>query len=78
MSTDACDVSPQTAADAGMGAGERVRVPSQDVAGRVKWRELTLSRQRELLRREYEYEKAAFRQAAETMGVDRKVKRGEC
>ena len=39
---------------------------------------LSLSRQRELLRLEYEYEKEAFRRATETMGLDRKVKRGEC
>lgn len=37
-----------------------------------------LIRQRELLRMEYEYEKAEFRRAAETMGVERKVRRGEC
>lgn len=38
----------------------------------------SLQRQRELLRKEYEHEKAEFRRAAETMDVDRKVKRGEC
>lgn len=37
-----------------------------------------LIRQRELLRMEYEHEKAEFRRAAETMGVERKVLRGEC
>jgi len=35
-------------------------------------------RQRDLLRKEYEYEKTRFRQDTEQMGVDRKVKRGEC
>ena len=39
---------------------------------------LSLSKQRELLRKEYEYEKAQFRHDTETMGVGRKVKRGEC
>ena len=33
----------------------------------------SLQRQRELLRKEYEHEKAEFRRAAETMDVDRKV-----
>lgn len=39
---------------------------------------LSLTRQRELLKLEYEYEKAAFRQASETMGLDRLARRGEC
>lgn len=39
---------------------------------------LSLNRQRELLQEEYEYEREAFRQATETMGIGRKVKRGEC
>lgn len=38
----------------------------------------TLAKQRALLRKEYEYEKLEFQRATETMGVDRKVKRGEC
>lgn len=37
-----------------------------------------LLRQRELLRKEYETEKAAFEKSAELMGVGRKVKRGDC
>lgn len=40
--------------------------------------ELTLLRQRELLQKEYEYERTAFRQATETQGIGRKIKRGEC
>lgn len=44
----------------------------------TEWRELTLTRQRRLLQCEYEHEKAAFRRDAETMGMGRKVKRGEC
>ena len=39
---------------------------------------LSLTRQRELLKLEYEYEKAAFRRATETMGLDRLARRGEC
>lgn len=39
---------------------------------------LSPARQRELLRREYEHEKAEFRRATETMGIGRRVKRGEC
>lgn len=38
----------------------------------------TLLKQRELLRKEYECEKAEFRRITETMGIGRKVKRGEC
>ena len=38
--------------------------------------QLTLQRQYELLRLEYEYEKETFRQQTEVMGVARKVKRG--
>lgn len=39
---------------------------------------VSLSRQRDLLRMEYEFEKAAFRREAEAMGLDRKARRGEC
>lgn len=38
----------------------------------------TLLRQRELLRKEYEHEKAEFRREAEVAGIGRKVKRGDC
>ncbi|MBR1593970.1 MAG: AAA family ATPase [Alloprevotella sp.] len=37
-----------------------------------------LQRHRELLRKEYEYEKEQFRHDAELLGVERKVRRGEC
>lgn len=37
-----------------------------------------LERQLELLHKEYEYEKKAFRRDTELKGVDRKVKRGDC
>lgn len=40
--------------------------------------ELNLNRQRELLQKEYEYERETFRRATETQGIGRKVKRGEC
>ena len=40
--------------------------------------ELSLNRQRELLQKEYEYERETFRRATETQGIGRKVKRGEC
>ena len=39
---------------------------------------LHLQRQQLLLRMEYEYEKAEFQRQTETMGVERKVKRGLC
>lgn len=39
---------------------------------------VSLQRQTELLRKEYEYEKQAFRRDTEMMGIDRKVKRGDC
>lgn len=39
---------------------------------------LSLSRQRALLRLEYEYEKAQMRRETEAMGIGRRVKRGEC
>ncbi len=39
---------------------------------------LHLQRQQLLLRMEYEYEKAEFQRQTETMGVERKVKRGMC
>jgi len=39
---------------------------------------LTLLRQRELLRMEYDYEKAAYRREAEAAGVARRVRRGDC
>ena len=41
-------------------------------------RHIPLHRQLELLRKEYEYEKKAFQRDTELMGVDRKVKRGDC
>lgn len=37
-----------------------------------------LLRHKELLRKEYEYEKEQFRRDTELMGVERKVRRGEC
>ena len=40
--------------------------------------ELSLNRQRELLQKEYEYERETFRRATEALGIGRKVKRGEC
>ncbi len=39
---------------------------------------ISLQRQLELLRKEYEYEKATFAKEAAQMGIDRKVKRGDC
>lgn len=39
---------------------------------------LSLQRQYELLKKEYDYEKAAFRRDTELQGIDRKVKRGDC
>ena len=39
---------------------------------------LSLQKQRALLRMEYEHEKEEFRRETEAMGIDRKVKRGEC
>ena len=39
---------------------------------------LTLEQQYSLLQKEYEFEKAAFRRDTAVMGVDRKVKRGDC
>ena len=39
---------------------------------------ISLQRQLELLRMEYEYEKTAFAKEAAIMGIDRKVKRGDC
>ncbi len=41
-------------------------------------REVSLTRQAALLRKEYECEKAAFQRDTELMGVGRKVKRGDC
>lgn len=38
----------------------------------------SLLRQIELLKKEYDYEREAFRRDTEMMGVDRKVKRGDC
>lgn len=38
----------------------------------------SLTRQRQLLQQEYEYEKAAFRRQTETAGVARKVRQGLC
>ena len=37
----------------------------------------SLLRQRELLRLEYEYEKAAYRREVEASGVERREKRGD-
>lgn len=39
---------------------------------------LTLERQLQLLRKEYEAEKQAFQRDTETSGIERKVKRGDC
>lgn len=39
---------------------------------------ISIQRQIELLKLEYEYEKRAFQRDTEMMGVDRKVKRGDC
>lgn len=39
---------------------------------------ISLERQLELLKKEYEYEKKAFQRDTELMGVDRKVRRGDC
>ena len=39
---------------------------------------LTLLRQKELLRMEYDYERDEFRRETQTMGIGRKVKRGMC
>ncbi len=39
---------------------------------------ISLQRQYELLQKEYAYEKAAFTEEVAQMGVDRKVKRGDC
>lgn len=41
-------------------------------------REVSLPRQLELLKKEYECEKAAFQRDTELMGIGRKVKRGDC
>ena len=38
----------------------------------------SLLKQIELLKKEYDYEREAFRRDTEMMGVDRKVKRGDC
>ena len=38
----------------------------------------SLLEQRDLLRKEYEHEKAEFRSASQTMGVGRRIKRGDC
>ena len=40
--------------------------------------DVSLYRQRELLRLEYDYEKEAFRRETQTMDIGRKVKRGDC
>ena len=39
---------------------------------------LSLQRQWELLHKEYEYEKKTFQRDTENMGVERKIKRGDC
>lgn len=41
-------------------------------------KQLTLLEQLNLLKKEYEYEKQSFQRDTEMMGVDRKVKRGDC
>lgn len=41
-------------------------------------KDLSLQEQLSLLKKEYEYEKQAFQRDAEMMGIDRKVKRGDC
>lgn len=41
-------------------------------------KEISLTRQLELLRREYEYEKKAFQRDTALQGIDRKVRRGDC
>lgn len=41
-------------------------------------KQLTLLEQLSLLKKEYEYEKQSFQRDTEMMGVDRKVKRGDC
>lgn len=38
----------------------------------------SLLRQRDLLRKEYEHEKAEFRRITEAQGIGRRVKRGDC
>ena len=38
----------------------------------------SLLQQRDLLRKEYEHEKAEFRSMSQTMGIGRRVKRGDC
>ena len=39
---------------------------------------MNLSKHAELLRQEYEYEKAAFKRDSQTMGIERKKRRGDC
>lgn len=41
-------------------------------------KDLSLQEQLSLLKKEYEYEKQAFQRDTEMMGIDRKVKRGDC
>ena len=41
-------------------------------------KDLPLQEQLSLLKKEYEYEKQAFQRDTEMMGIDRKVKRGDC
>lgn len=41
-------------------------------------KQLTLLEQFKLLKKEYEYEKQSFQRDTELMGIDRKVKRGDC
>lgn len=41
-------------------------------------KQLTLLEQLKLLKKEYEYEKQSFQRDTEMMGIDRKVKRGDC
>lgn len=41
-------------------------------------KQLTLLEQLKLLKKEYEYEKQSFQRDTELMGIDRKVKRGDC
>ncbi len=40
--------------------------------------DISLPRQREWLQKEYEYENEAFRRETQTMGIGRKIKRGDC
>ena len=41
-------------------------------------KDVSLVQQLALLKKEYEYEKQTFQHDTEMMGIDRKVKRGDC